>query len=226
MDITSPASGPRLPVSELGFAQGTVVAWNALAGTNKISMRGTILDNLASLIGSEVGLIRPGDVVCLLRFQTTYFVFGRVEVANAAQRALGVVTARELTEEDVSVSSGAPFFDLPGGPSVSVYIGSSRRCQVILSAMVRSYFGVSDVGVRVSGASTIAPSFWQVLSVSASGPGISVTAQLSGSRTIQLSAADGLNEGLNVFTMVYRFNKDDPSGAGTFSDREITVQPY
>jgi hypothetical protein len=226
MDIFSPASTERPPGSEMGFAQGTVVAWSAVAGTNQISVRGSVLTNLPSLIGSEVGLIRPGDVVALIRFQTTFFVLGRIEVADTAQRAFGVATDRELTEEDVSVSSGAPFFDLPGGPQVSVYIGSSRRCQVILSAMVRSYFGVSDVGVRVSGASSIAPNFWQVLSVSASGPGISVSAQLSGSRTIQLSADDGLNEGLNVFTMVYRFNKDDPTGAGTFSDREITVQPY
>lgn len=216
----------REPRPQLTFHQGIVIAWDAVAGTNTVRVLGRDMNDLPSLIGSEVGLIRADDIVGLLFFQNTYFVLGRIETPGDAQRALGVVSARALDEIDVATPSGSSFFELSGGPSVTVYIGSSRRCRVDLSGFVRSYAGVSEIGVKVSGASDIDPNYWQVLSVSGSSPGGFVSVQMAGSRSIQLSAADGLNEGLNTFTMVYRFNEDDPTGAGTFADREITVQPF
>jgi hypothetical protein len=211
---------------ELTFHQGVVAAWNVLAGTNSIRVLGATMTNLPSLIGSEVGLVRAGDVVGVLRYRNTYFVVGRIEGSGAAQRAFGMASARADDEIDVDSSTGSSFVTLPGGPEVSVDIGSSRRCRVDLSGFVRSYAGVAEIGLLVSGASNIAPDHRKVLSASGSSPMGFVSVQMSATRTIHLTAADGLNEGTNTFTMVYRFNEDDASGAGTFADREISVQPF
>jgi hypothetical protein len=210
----------------LTFHQGIVQAWDAVAGTNSVRVLGTTVTDLPSLLGSEVGLVRPGDTVGLLFFQNTYFVLGRIELSGSAQRAFGVASARADDEIDVSSPTGSSFITLAGGPSVTVDIGSSRRCRVDLSGFVRSYAGVSEIGLLVSGASDITPDHRKVLSASGSSPLGFVSVQISGTRTIHLTADDGLNEGSNTFTMVYRFNEDDASGAGTFADREISVQPF
>lgn len=216
--------GPvRAPQEPLSFHQGVVVAWDALAGTNIVRVLGVDLDNLPSLIGSEVGLVRKDDVVGLLRFQNTYFVVGRIEGAGAAQRAFGVQSQRIAAAVSTTSSS---FVALSGGPSVSVDIGSSRRCRVELGAHVSSYAGVAYMGFSVSGASTIAATNEWAVAVGGSTATILIEVRLSATRSINLSAADGLNEGSNTFTTMYQFLADDPTGIAEFSDREISVQPF
>jgi hypothetical protein len=227
MDIFSPASNERPPNSELGFAQGTVVAWNAITGTNQISMRGALLDNLPSLIGSEVGLIRPGDVVALIRFQTTFFVLGRIEVADAAQRAFGVASQRVTGPGSAVSTASTSFVALSGGPSVTLRIGSTRRCRVELSSYMNGHDAIAYAGFRVTGASTIAPiNRWSVAVGAASSGGIVPDVWANSTRVINLSAADGLNEGDNTFTMEYQCVGNPVGGLAQFSDREIAVQPF
>jgi hypothetical protein len=206
----------------LAFHQGVVVAWDAIAGTNKVRVLGEDMDDLPSLIGSEVGLVRAGDVVGLIRFQNTMFVLGRIEGAGVEQRAFGVESQRVAGA--VSTSSGS-FVELSGGPSVEVHIGSSRRCSVELGAHISAFGGVAYMGFRVSGASTIAPTNAKALGCGGSTATIPIEVTVDATRVVNLSADDGLVEGLNTFTVMYQALLD-PGGSTEFTDREISVQPF
>lgn len=213
----------REPRPQLTFHQGIVIAWDAVAGTNTVRVLGRDMNDLPSLIGSEVGLIRADDIVGLLFFQNTYFVLGRIETPGVAQRAFGVVSQRVAASVFTSSSS---FVALAGGPSVSVEIGSSRRCRVDLSAFVSAFSGVAYAGFEVSGASQIGATNRWALAAGGSSPSGQIEVTSSATKSINLSAADGLKEGLNVFTMRYQLLGDPPGQTSEFSDREISVQPY
>lgn len=219
----APSSGVRAEPPDSSIAQGLVIEWNALAGTNKVRVRGKLLENLLSAVGSETGLIRTGDSVILVRLNNTYAVLSRFEAPGVEQRAFGVVSAR--AGATVSTASST-FVDLTGGPAVDVYVGSSRRCRVDVSAYVSAVFGVSFASFKVTGASTIAADYQKSLSAGASSPTATIGVHISGTRVAHLSAADGLNEGLNTFTMQYRFLSDGAGSGSEFADREIAVQPF
>lgn len=72
--------------SDLGFAQGLVVAWDEETGTNAVNVKGTNLTNLPALHLGEFVILAPGDVVALLRFKSTYFILGRVILPSAPDR--------------------------------------------------------------------------------------------------------------------------------------------
>lgn len=199
------------------------MAWDAIAGTNIVRVLGVEMNNLPSLIGSEVGLIFKDDVVGLIRFQNTYFVLGRIEGAGVAQRAFGVQSQRVAA----SVTTSSPtFVALAGGPSVQVHIGSSRRCRVEIGSFISSYGGTAYVGFAVSGASTIAAASSRALGVGGSTATILTETSMSATRVINLSADDGLNEGPNTFTAMYQFLTEPSGGPPEFMDREISVQPF
>lgn len=225
-DDIAPSADGREPPSAYAFAQGTVVAWDASAGTNTVRVRGRECTNLPSLIGSETGLIQAGDSVCVGRLNNSYLVFGRIEPAGIAPRAFGIVTARNDTDVDYSTDTGATFVDY-GGPSVSVYIGSSRRCKVDLTAYLSAYASDAVAGFKVTGASTINPDYKKALWVGCSqASGVPIQPYVAATRVVYLSAADGLNSGTNVFTMMFRHGLEIPGGGGTITDREIGVQPF
>lgn len=206
-----PASTPP------AYAQGVVEAWDAVAGTNRIRVRGKPLNNLLSLVGSEGGLIRPGDVVVLLWWQDTAAVLGRIDAPGVEQRALGITSARIADGISVTSSSWTDF----GGPEVTVHIGSSRRCRVDLSAFGGGFQAICFMGVEVTGASAIAPAErWSL----ASGNGGSVASWLGATRSLTLTAADGLNEGPNVFRCKYKLSGGGNNGQ--WDNREIVVQPF
>lgn len=64
-------------MSELGFRQGVVVAWNPVAHTNLVDVGGVEIPNVLFL-----GVIDPaidvGSVIGLLRYHSTYFIIGRI----------------------------------------------------------------------------------------------------------------------------------------------------
>jgi hypothetical protein len=214
---------PALPREERGappFAQGVVEAWNAVPGTNRIRVRGQSLDNLLSLVGSEGGLIRAGDVVAVIYYQDTAAVLGRIDAPGVEQRALGITTATVAG----GVSTTADVFEDLGGPTVTVHIGSSRRCSVQVSALTAGFDCIGFAGFTVTGASTIAATERRSFAAGW-GAATSGTVWVNGTRTVNLTAADGLNEGVNTFRMVYKTSAG-VSGNAQFSDREITVQPF
>lgn len=214
-DLSVPSSGSRMPPPQLSFHKGVVVAWNAVLGTNTVRVLGSEMDDLSSLLGSEVGLIRAGDTVALLKFQTAYFVLGRIEAPGVEQRAFEVNSAELVGDAAPSTSSFAAY----GGPSVQVDIGSSRRCKVSLSAEMSIVNTVVWMSFAVTGASSIAAAEWRALA------GGGADTYLEATREVVLTADDGLNEGLNTFTCMYRIGSTgDP--VPVVVERQIIVQPY
>lgn len=223
-EALSPSFGPRTPPSDSAFAQGFVVAWDAIAGTNSVRVRGQLCTDLLVAIGSETGLVRPGDSVLVARLNNTYAVLARIEAPGVTQRAFGVASQR--VSGAVSTAS-TTFVTLSGGPSVSVYIGSSRRCRVELSSYMNGHDAIAYAGFKVEGASVISPiNRWSVAVGAASSGGIVPDVWANSTRAINLTAADGLVEGTNIFTMMYQCVGNPVGGLAQFSDREISVQPF
>ncbi|PWW50271.1 hypothetical protein [Actinokineospora spheciospongiae] len=204
----------------IGFHQGVVVAWDAIAGTNTIRIHGADFVNLLSLLGSEGGLIRQGDVVALTRYQTTYAVWGRIDVPGVEQRALGIVSARD----PAGVYSTSDTYEDLGGPWVDVYIGSSRRCKVDITALISAFDCIGFVGVEVSGASSIGPTEGRSLAAGW-GAADAGTVHVGATRVVTLTAADGLNEGYNRFSLRYKTSLG-VSGSAEYVERELVVQPF
>lgn len=223
-DDQAPSAEFRPPAESSNFAQAEVIAWDAIAGTNIIRLRGVDLVNLQSLMGSEVSLIRAGDRIVLMRYLNSWAVLGRIEVPGSEQRAFGVASQR--VSAAVSTASTS-FVALSGGPAVTVYIGSSRRAKVELSSYMNGHDAIAYAGFRVTGASTIAPiNRWSVAIGAASTGGVVPDVWANATRTVNLSADDGLNEGLNTFTMEYQCVGNPSGGLAQFSDREISIQPF
>lgn len=214
--MTAPSSGPRLPASDYGFAQGIVMAWDAIAGTNKIRVRGSTITDMLSLVGSETGLVRVGDSVVVGKVQNTYAVFGRIEPPGIEQRALGIQFATTINLN----APGSTNFERRNGPEVSVHIGSSRRCMVTLSAEINIVgSNVERLGVQVIGASTISAVEWKCLTISSAG------GEFQASRVLIFESADGLNEGDNIFQTMHKTG-NNVSNIPLVGDVQITVQPF
>lgn len=204
------------PLAPLGFHTGTVVAWNALAGTNSIRVLGTVYNNLPSLIGSEVGLIRTGDQVALFRFQSTTFVLGRVEASGVAQRALDINYALVATLNP----AGAPaVWEARNGPSVQVYVGSSRRVVIDLTAEMSVDDNIEWMSVQVSGSSNIAAYPGNALVCGGDGANY-----LQATRRLVFEAVDGLNEGWNTFQTMHWTSSNVTSPL--VGEVSIIVQPF
>lgn len=212
----APSSGARQDPSSFGFSQGTVVEWDATAGTNIVRVRGVLLENLKSMIGSETGLIRVDDRVVVGRLNNSYAVFGRLDDVGVPARAFGVEYAFVTTLNNPTASS---VFQRRNGPEVSVYIGSSRRCMVTLSAEIVIANNVERMSFQVAGASTIAAQVWRSLAIS------SASSEFQASRVIMLDAGDGLNEGLNKFQTMH-WTGNHAVNIPLVGEVQITVQPF
>lgn len=214
-DTSAPSSGERGPRTEAPFLQGTVLAWDALAGTNQIRVRGAVLENLQSHLGSETSLIRPLDKVTLIRLNNSFAVLGRIETPGSTQRALGIEYA-EIPTLNNPVGTG---FETRNAPFVNVYIGSSLRCLVTLSMDIQITNNMQRLGLFVSGSSLIGPIPWRCLAVGTTG-----TLDMQVSRVLKFDPDDGLNEGMNKFQVMAQ--TDSLSSLPSVGEVQITVQPF
>ena len=214
---------PREP--EYGYRQGVIVDWDSLTGANVVNVGGTNIENLDVLATSDSIMLAPGDRVLLLKFQSTLCILGRI--APAGTGSIGIRAAANAAS---GFTASTSYTDLSSGvgPSLAnVSISSSRRCMVIVSAAI--YAEVDDDGAAhftVSGASTIAaPTGSSAFSEGAFLGTFSGGGAIEGSatRTFILTEANGLNAGLNTFTMKYLSRN---GGDAQFSDRVITVFPF
>lgn len=207
---------------DLGFHQGTVLAWDSDTNTNTILVGAGEVHDIPTMSTGDNILMGVGDHVALLRFKSTFFVLGRITPPGESY-SFGMEAAEVSTLQS---TGSATYTDLATvGPAVTVRIGSSRRARVIVSATVQCATGERGVfNIAVSGDSTIAP------------PGAGFGAQLYNGNTDALTvlqgtvarqyivdASKGLNEGINTFTMKYAA----PSGGSPdFSERVISVEPF
>jgi hypothetical protein len=213
------------PAAGLALHQGVVVAWNSLTGQNTIFVSGAPLEDVPVLTTADSVTLPPGSTVVLMKDKSSWFILGRVAEPGAG--ALGIQAA---ADPDTGTTAATSYGNLSigAGPTLTdVYIGSSRRCLVIISTAI--YADVDDDGAAhfaVSGDSTINPptgssafSEGAFIGTFSGGGAIEGTA----TKTYLLTSADGLNTGLNTFTMKYLSRH---GGDAQFSDKVITVFPF
>lgn len=217
-DNTAPSSRPRPGAGDSPFLQGTVLAWNAVAGTNVVRVRGAEHTDLQSAVGSETGLVRPGDSVVVIKLNNSYAVLGRIELPGVEQRALGIVSAETVTLDD-PVTNG---FEARNAPFVDVYIGSSGRCLVTLSMEILISNNVQRLGVAVSGATTIAALDWRALTL-----GCASDLEAQASRVLIFSSENGfpLQEGNTRFQVMAK-TANHLADLPLVGEVQITVQPF
>ncbi|MEC3975081.1 hypothetical protein [Amycolatopsis sp. H20-H5] len=209
---TAAPTGPE----DIATYTGRIVTWDELSGVNTVEVNGVILSNLR-VIQSGIGVAyQPDDVVMVVRKQTQYFIWGKVG-APGAGAANQIRSGLVVAEESQSDTAGG-YVDLPSyGPELrDVYIGSSRRCLVLVKAAVHVTNCTAIANFRVTGASTVSPNAASSAYLGAP------EATMSASSQLLLTAADGLNQGLHTFTMKYRVD----SGTGGFANRVLTVIPF
>lgn len=224
--LITAGNAPPTGSADIGFHTGQVVSWDESSGTNVVTVQGVALSNLKALQGGIGILYQAGDVVGIIRFQTTYFVLGKVAAPGAG-------AANQIrygfTNTIVNGFNTAPYVDLPGSPGptlTNVYIGSSRRCLVLLTCLMDTSFSYGFMSFAVSGASTVAATSDRGLELgSQAGTGTQgVTAQVAAN--VVLTAADGLNSGFHTFTCKYGV-VNVAGGAGiNVLRRSITVIPF
>lgn len=71
----------------LGFRQGQVITFNQSTGHNSINVGGTILTNLPMLNSGEATSLKPGHIVALLTWQSSWWILGRVTMPGSDQFA-------------------------------------------------------------------------------------------------------------------------------------------
>ena len=134
----------------------------------------------------------------------------------------------------MSTTSGS-WVSLSGGPTIpDVYVGTSRRVLVFVSAQMTIGNAYALASVEVSGASTITDSPGAPATVggfdtgdpSANGR---VFAASTATSVLMFDASDGLNSGLNTFEVKYRRQLSSgftPITAASFYRRRIVVLPF
>lgn len=224
--ITAGMRGPT-GAEDLALHTGVVLAWDEVSGVNSVLVGNSQLDNLKT-VQPGIGLqYAQGDVVMVVRKQTQYFVLGKIS-APGGNNANQIKTAEISVQE---ATGSASYTDLATfGPQLTVNIGSSRRCLLMVGAgilcagtnSVGQYIG-GDATVNVAGASNI-PIVGTVHGQWRSNATTSLGGYVSVFRPFVLTAANGLNPGPNTFTMQYRSVVTTPTCA--FQERVITVIPF
>ncbi|PRX48689.1 hypothetical protein B0I33_104507 [Prauserella shujinwangii] len=224
-----PGGNPASGGGDIGFHQGVVTAWNASTGENTLTVAGGVVNNVPVLTTADSIMLNVGDVVGLLRFKSTYFILGRIAPPGGGA-AMSMRTGELSATEGLSTGNNDPtgtWVDLATvGPVVpDVYIGSSRRCLVLIGCAVRANNASGFMSFEVSGASTIAPPKATGLGVNNhQNGGSTVSATTSAARL--LVAEDGLNEGFNTFTAKYWYTVNNNGTGCEFEARSITVFPF
>jgi hypothetical protein len=219
-----PPTGER----DLGMRIGFVLSWDESTGENLVDIEGQTFENL-NVVQGGIGIqYQPNDVVVVMRNKTTYFIWGKV-AAPGAGAANQIRSSSIQTNES---TSSVTYVDLATpGPQLTTTIGSSKRALVIFSAgisaqgnPVNAYVGGS-ASFAVSGKSSVATGTFSLSAMTYSQDasrtvGVSQTV----TRSLLLTASDGLQSGESTFAMQYHTST---SGVTCFfNSRNITVIPF
>lgn len=209
--------------SSITYVQGTMLSWNPTTGANVVALPGgTQLTNVKILTASIFTNFTVGDAVSLILVNNQYTIMGHIKSAGAGleQIVTGVVTTAEAC-------TSASMTDLTTfGPQVTTYVGPARRVLVWTLVRVISINTEGFAGPDISGASTIsvnAPAVaWAYF-----GPAGNATTQSGANVSIfqVFTASDGLNQGMNTFTLKYSRGAG-AGGSATFQSRKIMVMPF
>jgi hypothetical protein len=225
--IAQSLRGPQGP-ADIALHTGTIVTWDDVNGLNSVLVNDVILNNL-KVVRQGIGqTYSPGEVVMIQRKQTQYYITGKVETPGVSSSNL-IVPAYVSTLQGTTSTS---FTDLATvGPTATVRIGASRKALVFANCGVEVEIGAHDQNtytggwftLAVTGASNIVPSglstqFWAGGQSVYEGDFISTLSQ-----TWVVTAAHGLNAGINNFTMKYA--SVHSTYFASFSGRFLVVIP-
>lgn len=207
------------PLEPLAYHKGVVVTWDAIAGTNSVKVLETVHDNVPAIVDAESAFLRSGDTVNMLRVGNTYLVIGRSKAAGADQRA-GTLFSAAVG----SISApGSTAYEVRNGPSVDVVVGSSRRARVHISAAIALPGANTEwIALQVSGPSTptIAPIDGRALKL-----GAGAAMELQATRTLIVTAADGLGAGVNTFQTMHK-TANSASSIPIVTSCSLAVEPF
>lgn len=230
--LIAAASAPPSGGEDIALYTGQIQSWDDSSGVNSVLVNGTTVPNMRCLtIGAGIVLV-PGDAVMVVRKQTQWFILGKV-ASPGSGAALGV---RQAYVDTFEQTSNASYSDLPTfGPSVSAYISSARRALVLVGAQATCINGYAQMTTEISGASSI-PAGTLTNQPTATEGTLDNAKPTTGSvytwgtpLAVQVyTAADGLNQGVNVFTAKYR--RATASGFTAtdcgFTRRRLVVMPF
>lgn len=226
-DDLSPLFAPSTPTGA-GYRQGIIRAWNPLTAENTVEVGGALVDNLPILNTTESLLLAPGDVVGILTAGPSWCILGRLtvpgtpEAASAQQALTNPIRAAVINTQESTAST--TYGDLATvGPQVTVTIGRSGKCLVIINSQM-GYATATDTGgckasFVASGANTLTTSGQRSINMGLK------TGAPSTYRVDQFGATfylDGLNPGATTFTMKYGAQN---GATADFSDRVLVVMP-
>lgn len=220
--------------ADLAHYQGEILSWDESTGLNSVKVNGAAVSNMR-VLQSGIGVTyQPGDTVMVEKRMTQWYILGKVAAPGASagnQIQSQTVAAYETT-------GSTAYTDLTTfGPSRTVYVGSSRRCLVMVSAYIQASGTIATNGgyiggvasAAVSGASSIGhgrayASFRLQALVQYAGPIYGAGGGSSVAGLQLFTAADGLNQGNNTFTVQYKSDQSSP--ACGFEQRTLTVIPF
>lgn len=218
--------------SNIGWHTGVIQSWDELTGLNTVDVAGTVFNNVLVLSTGAPQAYTPGDVVIVLRLNTQYFVVGKVRQPGygAGERIASDRVAEHVTNVGAA-GVGSSYGHISGsyGPEVTVYIGSARRALVIHSCEI-NVWGIPEVDTRgrldqavaISGASDRPPAS---AVTNAYHRGIAETDGSVSASTL-VTADDGLQQGQNTFTCLYRIDEESLNGGLSVNNRVLTVIPF
>lgn len=187
-------------------------------------------DNIATLVASRSSSASTDDGTpptygTLLAVVTVANGFSTITNANIADKraksgpnSIAPADGDSATVATSQTTTSTSYTDLStAGPSVTVYVGSSGKVLISLTARASNSSTATGtkMGFTASGANTLAADDTRALVVAGTTPtGLS-------DRSSFTYIITGLNEGRTTFTSKYAVT----SGTGTFLDRNISVMP-
>lgn len=125
---------------ELGFRQGKVLAWDPFTAANTIEISGQPFTDLPIIAASSISL-SVGDIVAVVRFQSTYLILGRInQVGNlhSWSAAAGMMGPADPQFNAWPSTVSGSFEDL--------WAGWIRRSSTYLLWNARTYVGPNTTG--------------------------------------------------------------------------------
>lgn len=247
-------SGPTPALSSeepARYGQGTILTWDAETFENTVRFRGTVLQNLPVMAGTDALTFQPGDKVGIMYWAPAggsgvFWILPRIIVpgSGAAEQAIASmqtdigrrVAAAVLADRihtvvaagQTRISSGTFGDGTAAGPVVpDVEITEAGKALVIISAMVDSNpLNLSRTGgvrmsFEVSGATNLPPSVLRGLGLMQGVEVVGSTGSHSFGGTLAAVEVVNLNPGTHTFTAKYASAVDGHEVS--FSGRSLTV---
>lgn len=156
-DDLAPLLAPgRAP--DVGFRQGTVVTFDQGSGHNSVSVAGALLSDLPILSGAESLEYEVGDVVVLIRLNSSWAILGRVVTPGAAPLATSALTTGHFNGFASNFGLTTSLVDR-GADTVAVPPWATRAALTVTSCLsvLNGSAAARQIGVQAKAHTTYGP---------------------------------------------------------------------